>query len=202
MARAVKKKQAHVWERGEHDWYVEDSRASAALFRVEEFDGAVWDPSCGRGNIVYSALAAGYEAVGTDIVCRFPVEPVWFCGELNFLTDDLVISAPNIVMNPPFYRAAGAEAFIRKALSVCARKVCVFVDVKFLAGADRAKGLFAQFPPTRIWIIHPRVSCPPGEYLEAGGKAAGGTADWCWIVWDREDRSGRTELKWLNVKGD
>jgi len=201
VARAVKNKQAHVWERGEHDWYVEPSHASAALFRVEEFDGAIWDSSCGKGNIVYSAIAAGHEAIGTDIVCRFPVEPAWFVGEQDFLNGDGRALAPNIVMNPPFYRAEGAEAFIRKALSICSGKVCAFVDIRFVAGAERAKGLFTQFPPTRIWIVHPRVSCPPGEYLEAGGKAGNGSSDWCWLVWDREDISGRTELKWLNVKG-
>jgi hypothetical protein len=108
--------------------------------------------------------------------------------------------APNIVMNPPFYRADGAEFFIRRALSFAVRKVCAFVDIRFLAGDGRAKGLFAQFPPTRIWIIHPRVSCPPGEYLEAGGKAGNGSSDWCWLVWSKSEQNSKTELRWLNVR--
>lgn len=199
----LKKKQAHVWARDEHDWYVDPPHASEALFRVEEFDGAIWDPACGKGNIVLNALAAGHEAVGTDIVDRHPVEPPWFLGERDFLGRDIDALAPNIVTNPPFYRAKGAEAFIRKALSIAEGKVAAFVDIRFVAGNERATGLFTEFPPERVYIIHPRVSCPPGAYLEAGGKAGNGSSDWCWLVWPVEGlRDGRlgTELKWLKVK--
>lgn len=197
------KKQAHLWARDEYDFYQEPPRASAALFRVETFDGAIWDPACGKGNIVYSAIAAGVEAIGTDIVDRHPIEPPWFHGEHDFLLGDREPLAPNIVTNPPFYQAKGAEAFIRKALSLATGKVAAFVDVRFVAGDKRAAGLFTQFPPETVYIIHPRVSCPPGAYLEAGGKAGNGSSDWCWIVWPIEEfRDGRlgTELKWLNVK--
>lgn len=202
-AGKAKKKQAHVWERGEHDWYCEPPRASQALFRVEEFDGAIWDPSCGKGAIIYSALEAGYDVIGTDLVNRFVVEPSWFVGEQDFTKygiDDEPL-APNIVMNPPFYRAEGAEMFIRRALSFGTGKVAAFVDIRFLTGKDRAEGLFGYFPPSRIYVLYPRVSCPPGEYLEAGNAPGGGTADWCWLVWD-EERGRPTELRWLNVKGE
>jgi hypothetical protein len=199
MTAPLKKKQAHVWERGEHDWYCEPSRASEALFRVEKFESTIWDPACGKGAIVLSAIGAGYNAIGTDIVDRNPVEPEWFYGEHDFLLGELEPLAPNIVTNPPFYRAKGAEAFIRKALSLTTGKVCAFVDIHFVAGDGRATGLFKEHPPTRIWIIHPRVSCPPGEYLEAGGKAGNGSSDWCWIVWSKEEPHSGTELRWLNV---
>ncbi len=206
MTAPLKKKQAHVWERSEHDWYVDPSRASEALFRVEDFEWRIWDPACGKGNIVLSAIDAGHFAVGTDIVDRNPIDPPWFNGENDFLADPettttVLLSdlAPNIVTNPPFYRAKGAEAFIRKALSLATGKVAAFVDIRFVAGDGRATGLFKEHPPTRIWVIHPRVPCPPGEYLEAGGKAGNGSSDWCWIVWDQQDSIGRTELKWLNV---
>jgi hypothetical protein len=203
MTAPLKKKQAHIWTRGEHDWYVEPSRASDALFRVEKFEGPIWDPAAGKGNIVLSARSAGLLATGSDIVDRNPITPPWFFGEIDFLTDDGPALAPNIVTNPPFYRAKGAEAFIRKALSLATGKVCAFVDIRFVAGDGRATGLFKEHPPTRIWIIHPRVSCPPGEYLEAGGKAGNGSSDWVWLVWDQRDLiGGATELKWLNVNGE
>ena len=198
-ALQLKKKQAHVWERGEHDWYIDPPRASEALFRVEKFEGAIWDPACGKGNIVLSAISAGCEAVGTDIVDRSPIEPPWFYGEIDFLTAFGPSLAPNIVTNPPFYRAKGAEAFIRKALLFATGKVCAFVDIRFVAGNGRATGLFKEHPPTRIWVLHPRVSCPPGEYLEAGGKAGNGSSDWCWLVFDLTAPAAHTELKWLNV---
>jgi hypothetical protein len=202
-APAKTKKLAHIWKRDENDWYVEPSRASEALFRVETFDGSVWDPACGKGNIVYSALAAGIQAYGTDIVNRHPIDPPGYGGELDFL-EAAYARADNIVTNPPFYRAKGAEAFIRKALSLVGGKVAAFVDIRFIAGGERARGIFSEFPPESVWIIHPRVSCPPGAYLEAGGKAGNGSSDWCWLVWPiravRRNGGYSTELKWLNVK--
>ena len=100
-------------------------------------------------------------------------------------------------MNPPFVRAKGAEAFIRKALALASGKVAAFVDIRFIASAKRANGLFADFPPCRIWVVIPRPSCPPGSYLEAGNKAGGGTADWCWIVWDKTAPTQATHFGWL-----
>lgn len=205
IAPAKTKKQAHIWKRDEFDFYQEPSRASEALFRVEAFEGSVWDPACGKGNIVYSALAAGHEAVGSDIVNRHPIDPPWFFGEIDFLNYAGPAIAANVVTNPPFYRAKGAEAFIRRALSLVGGKVAAFVDIRFIAGGERARGIFSEFPPKSVWIIHPRVSCPPGEYLEAGGKAGNGSSDWCWLVWPpraaRRNGGYNTELMWLNVKG-
>jgi len=196
---AAAEKAAHVWERDPHDWYVEEPRATEALLSVERFVGAVWDPACGQGNILTAFLRSGLDqslVAGTDIVRR--TDSLWFRGEIDFLAYDGVTLAQNVVMNPPFYRAKGAESFIRRALSLAAGKVAAFVDVRFLAGSDRANGLFAEHPPHRIWIITPRVSCPPGSYLAAGGRASGGSADWCWLVWDRTAPPPSTsQLGWL-----
>ncbi len=78
------------------------------------------------------------------------------------------------------------EAFIRHALKrLSLKKLAVFTDIKFLTSARRANGLYAELPPSRVWMISPRPSCPPGAYIAAGNKPQGGTADFCWIVWDR-----------------
>jgi hypothetical protein len=176
---------AKVWERDPLDWYVEEPRASAALFDVERFVGAIWDPACGGGNICDEGDRRGYIVVGSDIVKRVDGKAWWSrSGTRDFLTDTSAPLAPNIVTNPPFFGAKGAEAFIRKALQIARGKVAVFVDIRFIAGGERANGLFAENPPHRIWIVTPRVSCPPGEYLAAGNKAGNGSSDWCWLVWE------------------
>lgn len=188
-------KAAHIWERDGFDWYVEPRSATAALLTVERFVGTVWDPAAGGGNIVEEMIRAGVPVVWTDIKRR--VNRFWFRSEIDFLAYDGPALAQNIVMNPPFFRAKGAEAFIRKALALATGKVVAFVDIKFLAGGGRAAGLFAEHPPVRVWSLSPRPSCPPGEYLAAGGKAEGGTADWVWLVWDRTAPSAPTTFGWL-----
>ena len=190
---------AKVWERDALDWYVEDGKVSDALFGVERFVGHIWDPACGGGNILEAALRAGYEVVGSDIQRR--TTRVWFRGERDFLATEESL-AQNIVCNPPFFRAKGAEAFIRKALTLAKGKVAMFLDIRFLAGAERANGLFADHPPHRVWIVTPRVSCPPGDYLAAGNKAGNGSSDWCWCVWDMTAPPAvNSELRWLRGVG-
>lgn len=189
---------AHVWKRDPFDFYVEPLAVSDALFRVEEFRGEVWDPACGQGNVLNAAAAAGLNVIGTDIVQR--TKAAFWNGAADFL--DETWPAPNIVTNPPFFGGKGAEAFARQALRLAFNKVAIFVDTRFLNGAKRAAGLYREHPPTRVYLISPRPSCPPGEYLAAGGKAQGGTADYCWIVWDMavaHDMTAATKLRWLNT---
>ena len=197
MSAAVEKK-AHVWERDQLDWYVEPPAATEALLTVERFAGRVFDPCCGQGNIVRTLIDCGVQAYGSDIRQRVWPQPSWFVAEADFLAGDANGPHPNIVMNPPFFRAKGAEAFIRHAIGQASAKVAAFVDVRFLAGADRANGLFAEHPPHRIWVITPRVSCPPGSFLADGGKAGNGSSDWCWLVWDLTAPAPvRSEFGWL-----
>lgn len=197
----TKAKEAHVWERDNLDWYVEPERATDQLCAVETFLGSVVDPCCGGGNIPRALRRNGVEAWGTDIVKRVDGPHVWFCGAADFLSPDYNYRFCNAVMNPPFFRAKGLEAFIRKAVDYFPGKVCVFADVKFLAGATRANGLFREHPPQRVWIITPRPSCPPGHVLAEGGKASGGTADWCWMVWSQQEPKGETRLGWIREGG-
>lgn len=191
-------KNAHVWLRDKHDWYVEPTAATEALLKVEAFIGTVWDPACGQGNVI-AAFEGRNPLMGSDIVQRTAAR--WFAGPSDFLALDpqnMAARVENIVTNPPFFRGQGTDAFIRKALEIATAKVAVFTDIRFLAGGGRARGLYRECPPDRIWIVTPRVSCPPGSYLAAGGKASGGSADWCWLVWDRTAPHSDTRLGWLH----
>lgn len=192
----AKERKSHVWKRDSLDFYVEPKRATRALLTVEKFNGAILDPSCGQGNIVKVLRGAGYDAKGRDIVDRGIDREAWM-GEADFLEQAHPVDRPNIVFNPPFFRALGAEAFIRRALAVTWGKVAAFVDIRFIAGDKRANSLYADFAPHRVWIITPRVSCPPGDYLAAGNKAGNGSADWCWMVWDKTAPYTGTSLGWL-----
>lgn len=188
-------KDAHLWARDPLDWYVEEERCTEQLLKVEEFLGTIWDPCCGGGNTVRACLRAGYDAIGSDLVTRKKAKgQPWFRGERDFLTADV---AGNLILNPPFFRAKGTEAFIRHALKIAKGKVAVFCDIKFLAGTNRANGLWREHPPTRVWIISPRPSCPPGAYIEAGNEPGGGTADWVWCVWDQTAPTTLPALGWL-----
>ncbi len=196
-----REKRAHLLERDELDWYVEPSWITTGLLRAETFTGVIWDPACGGGNILEACRAAGYSVIGTDVVDRGAV----MNGLIDFEDYDGPALAPNIIMNPPYFRARGAEVFIRKAIEVVGSKadggkVAAFVDHRFIAGKERATGLFREWPPTRIWQVTPRPSCPPGKWLEAGNKAGGGTADYVWLIWELSDPRKTTHFGWLRCE--
>jgi len=192
-----KEKKAHVWEGQADEWYVEPAEAVEFLLRRERFHGPVLDPCCGGGTIPKTFRAHGIEAFGTDLRTRRPGAE-WFAGELDYMMDYETPLPPHreIVMNPPFFRGKGLEAFIRRALSGHALKVAVFVPSTFLWSAGRATGLFTSDPPARVWPIFPRPSCPPGPYLDAGNKAEGDTKDYAWLVWDAGISRGTTRFVW------
>jgi hypothetical protein len=190
-----RQRNSHIWDRGNLDWYIEPERVTHQLCAAEKFVGRIFDPCCGKGNIVKSLISEGYEATGSDLVDRAG-SPEWFVGISDFLEDETG-AHDNIVMNPPFFKGKGTEGFIRKALSVTRGKVCAFTEVRFLGSAGRANGLYAEFPPARIYYLTPRPSCPPGEFLEAGGKATGGTPDFCWLVFDNSVENKETKFSWL-----
>jgi hypothetical protein len=181
-------KAAHLWDRSDQDWYQEPADCTAALLGVERFRGQIWDPACGGGNIVRAANAAGRMAFGTDVIDRgWDTDNVLWRGCKDFLQQDPHhFPADIIITNPPFKGGKGTEAFIRHALSSDRlAKLAIFTDVRFLFSKKRATCLYAELPPSRVWILVPRPSCPPGRFIAEGGKASGGTADFCWLVWDR-----------------
>jgi hypothetical protein len=192
----TKSKNAHVWERGALDWYVEPRLVTESLLGVERFVGEIHDPACGQGNIVRELIRGGYKATGTDLVRRAEGNDPWFTGTVDFL-ECAYYGPPNIVTNPPFFRGKGTEDFIRKALKVATGKVAVFTEVRFLTSSGRANGLYAEHPPTRIWMVTPRPSCPPGEFLKSGGEAKGGTPDFCWIIFDKTAPYTGTSFGWI-----
>ena len=204
MPEDARPKKKRIFARAADDWYVEPERVSFQLLSHERFAGKTWDPACGQGNILSALLHAGIDAVGSDIVDR---RPAWLrIGERatrfqlgDFLDPDArwEWTPDNIVMNPPYGRARTAEAFIRRALALVPGKVAAFVEMRFLGSEKRASGLFADLPPSRLYFVLPRPSCPPGEYIAAGGKVGGGEADYVWLVWDNASPPAGTQAHWL-----
>lgn len=192
----ARQKNARIFARAEDDWYVEPRAASEALFKRERFgDGIVWDCCCGGGNICKSAFERGLRVTGTDKVDRFGAnaKPFWFKGVRDFFS----IKEPlgrHLVFNPP-YKGGLAEKFIRYALTLAEGKVAAFVEARFLFGNERARGLFLDLPPTRIYAMTPRVSAPPGQYILDGGKVGGGQPDHVWLVYERGVAG--TQFLWL-----
>lgn len=187
---AIKKLDAHVWEREANEHYVEPPWCSYRLFEEEKFEGGIYDPCCGFGTIIKQALALGLVAYGSDLVDRG-----WYSPKTphDFLRPH-VEAHDNIVCNPPFNIA---QAFAKRALAVAERRVAMIFPTARLNAAHWLHGT----PLVRVWMLTPRPSMPPGHTITAGEKPGGGKMDFCWLVWDKKNFCGDAKIKWLRRDG-
>lgn len=190
---AARHRASHIWEREKNEHYVEPLWTSRRLFDVERFDGPVYDPCCGLGNILTSASASGLAVDGSDIVDRGSEH---MSGMQNFLTS--VRPVANIATNPPFDQI---EDFALHAVRLAERKVAMICPTRRLNAAGR---WLSQTPLYRVWMLTPRPSMPPGaEYLRLqalGKEPSGGTIDFAWLVWLR-GYEGAPTINWLHRDG-
>jgi hypothetical protein len=187
-ATETRAKHTHIFKRDRNDRYVEPRWCSARLFAVEHFDGPVFDPCAGTGQILAAAAAIGLDAVGADIApC---IDGVM---QSDFFADQTVVA--NIVSNPPYDRM---REFALHALERVESKVALLLPA---ARLNAAGSWLASTPLRRVWLLSPRPSIPPHSYLLAGHKPSGGRVDFGFWVWQRGYR-GYPHLRWLHRDGN
>jgi hypothetical protein len=190
---------SHIFTKAEGGWYQEPAWVSRRLFEVESFDRDrdffncnIYDPACGVGTILREAQLSGYNAFGSDIVKRFRGKPTFEFHKCNFLDSQVrpPVGDVAIVCNPPFDHV---EAFCRKAVDLEAAKVAMICLVRRLPAAHWLR----ELPLIRIWLLTPRPSMPPGEWIKNGGHIGGGKQDFCWLVFER-GYQGAPTIGWLH----
>jgi len=171
--------------------YVEPFWVSERLFEEERFKGRIYDPACGFGRIVVTALRRGFDAYGADLVDRGrePQRELYFCGYTpeDFFDHESVHN--NIVSNPPFDRF---EEFTKHALARTTDKVALIMPTARLNAARWLE----DTPLQTVWLLTPRPSMPPGHVIKANGKVGGGKSDYCWLIFNHK-RTGQPKLKWM-----
>ena len=171
--------------REKDDFYPTPATSMIPFFNQETFQGPVWEPACGMGDMSKMMESYGNEVVSTDLVDRgYGKTGVDFLMETELL-------APNIVTNPPYKLA---QEFIQKAIDLGAQKHCWLLRLAFLEGVKRFNDLYAHNPPARIYVFSKRQTMIRGDHDEAwygSGKMA-----FMWAVWIK-DFKGTTELDWL-----
>jgi hypothetical protein len=175
------------YEKATNNFYQEGPRAIEALLDAEPFEGTVWDPACGEGNIPKACIARGFTTYATDLVDRG-----YGGGGLDFLTVHTEAGplADNILVNPPFDLI---ELFIHQALRLTTRKVAVIGRLAFLEGSKRRETLFTRTPIARVWVFSSRISMPPGgQEIEPKG----GSIPFAWYVWTI-GHEGPPTIGWL-----
>lgn len=168
------------------DFFVTPGWATEALLEREVFPGKVWEPACGDGAISRLFVAAGYRVRSTDLaVRRFSPS-----GGVDFLAQDTAPGVGSIVTNPPFARWT---EFAAHALRLGVRKVALLSKVTSLEGIGRQR-LFAEHPPSRVWVFARRVNMHAGDKVGDGPAEIQGIA-FSWFVWERHHTG--TQIGWI-----
>lgn len=165
------------------DFYPTPAWATEALLGAESFIGEVWECACGDGAMSKVLTAAGLEVYSSDLHDRNFGE-----SDINFL--HLNRATDNIITNPPFGLAG---EFVLHALTVAKNKVAIFSRLSFLESAKRYKNIFKESPPTRVLVFSERVTLYPSGVITGGTS----TIAFCWLIWDKEDTSARSEVRWI-----
>ena len=213
--RPANKNTAKKWPRADKDWYCETPRVVEQLFHglAEHgamFDGdVIWDPCCGRGNVLDVARRYGHLTFGSDLVDRganhrFAIANVLKLTQMPGPLREARVRGHQIsvISNTPYsYEPDIAERVICHLLdSFPLRRAAFILPISFLNGQDRwPRGKFAgRFKPSHTAIYRERPTMPPGHMIdELGAKAfKGGMQDYCALVFTRPHR-WRTETIWI-----
>ncbi len=164
------------------DFFPTPAWATHALIDNEAFEGEIWESACGNG-----AMSKVLETVSRTVISSDLYDRGYGDVGIDFL--DSHRSVENIVTNPPYN---AAEGFVRSGVSLAKRKFALLLRLAFLEGANRARTIFSEHPPSRVWVFSERITFYPAGVSQQGS----GTTAYAWFVWDRAAPS-RTELKWL-----
>jgi hypothetical protein len=191
------------WDRAPYDWYCDGPRVTEQLLsRIDFGNDLIWDPCCGRGQILDVAKQWGHPTIGSDVVDRHPRHR-FFRGNVLTLTkgprpEDRELS---VITNTPYsYEKDIAERIILHLLDHFApRRAAFILPIAFLAGQERWRGnrFAGRFFPSHTCIYRERHTMPPGHLIDEMPKPfEGGMADYCALVFTRPHRF-RTETVWL-----
>jgi hypothetical protein len=201
MKRKARARKSHIFAKERHGHYVEPLWTSARLIEVDDFGpprSLIYDPSCGWGHILRSAIDAGYRAAGSDVVDRLHRRQLELDGtrfnKCDFLTMKRLPAygfVASIICNPPYDYM---QEFCERALTMANYKVAMMCLLRRLPAAKWLRSM----PLETIYLLSPRPSMPPGSWIAAGNKPGGGTQDFVWLVFSKLHSPRRPPVtRWL-----
>ena len=166
------------------DFFPTPHWAVQALLVYEKFQGEIFEPACGTGNISEKKKKNHYKVLSNDIVDRGYGDKHEDFLKTNF-------NVANIVTNPPYNRA---NEFVLHALKFTRNKVAMLLRLSFLEGAQRYNDIYLKSPPAKVYVFSKRVTFMP-ESIK--GNSGSGPTAYAWFVWDKTRKVKTPEVRWI-----
>ena len=113
--------------------------------------------------------------------------------QLDFLNDETHRTADNVVTNPPYNVA---DRFVLRGLEASRKKVAYLLRLAYLEGHERHEIIYSHHPPNRVLVFSQRITF----YKKGAKKKGNGTTAYAWFIWDNENPTTTTEIKWIPPK--
>lgn len=154
-------------KRQDRDFYPTPVDVVWSLLSVEKFEGSIWEPACGNGQLALELeKGTGCSVFGTDIV------PQGYGKKANFLELRPRPLNANIVTNPPFNLA---KQFFEQGMAFRPHKMALLLKSTYFHASTRLP-LFEKYRPA---MVYPLTWRP--DFLGLGRP----TLEVAWYVWYR-----------------
>ena len=183
-----------VSERGDHDFYSTDYKATAHLFAVLKkhriiLPHTIIEPSVGKGHIAKVCKVLGHDVICYDVVDR------GYPGTI--LQDWETVQRPAldhmaIIMNPPYSRAL---EHLSHAIDMLhdGEYCCALLRLQFLETRKR-KIFFEKYPMRYVAVFSFRILCAKNDEEEA--RQVHSAIAFAWYIWQK-GFVGNPELLWI-----
>lgn len=162
------------------DNYPTPDIATLSLIEREKFEGVVWEPACGSGNIAKHFQ----NCIATDI----RKNNIYIYGEtgIDFLKEYRKVD--HIITNPPY---SLAQKFVEHSLECATGKVAMLCKLAFLEGKARYT-LFQEHPIKVVYVFSKRLPLTK----EGDTRKQSSMIPFAWFVWEKEF-VGKTTIEWI-----
>ena len=137
----------------------------------------IWEPACGKGNIVRALKSSGHCVFGSDVVPAYygAMKGADFLGELGGLVGRRSYDA--IVTNPPYSRL---DDWIARCFEL-GKPFALLVPVTALGG-KRRQSLYRNYGGVSLIMFGERIpfETPTGK----AGKESSPQFETCWMCWN------------------
>lgn len=192
-------------DRQSEDYYATDKRAINHLLEKEpqlnNISFKVLEPCAGEGIL----NDAWYDIVGTKMDMYDLISRRDDIIEANYFNKDFSNQYDLIITNPPYAKGSktkpGLADLIVKSLFEVKENgyVCMFLKTLHLESKERYEKIFKNYPPTRLHVYSPRISC----YKNNDTSLPQGAISYTWFVWHKLTEmnfEGPTILDWIYYK--
>ena len=174
--------------RQENDFYPTPSIVTQSLLEVEDFNGSIWEPACGKGDMSEVLSEQGLDVLSTDLIDRGYGQ-----GNIDFLDDKQIErfgKVDVVITNPPF--SLGLD-FVLQAKKVARKKICIFNKSSFLEGIKRYEmWMDSDFPLKTMYQFSGRITFK--QYLKH--ESSGGMLPFSWFVFEKGFK-GKPTIEWI-----